>query len=154
MKAIIEKFYTGFGRFDAEEMIRCYHPEIVFQDPAFGQLEGEHACNMWRMLCENQRDKDARITFSEVRSDGNVGSANWEAFYTFSRTGRKVHNIIQATFEFKEDLIIKHIDHFNLYRWSRQAIGTTGFLIGWTPFFQKQLQTQTNALLRKFESKM
>ena len=55
MNELITKFYESFTNLDAEGMASCYHPEIVFEDPAFGKLEGSRAANMWRMLCESQQ---------------------------------------------------------------------------------------------------
>jgi len=154
MKTIIEKFYTAFKNLDSETMAACYHRDIVFNDPAFGVLNGDHAKNMWRMLCANQKDKNFKITFAAIDLVDKIGSAHWEAFYTFSKTSRHVHNIIEAKFEFRDGLIIKHTDNFNLYRWSKQAFGVSGYLLGWTSFFKKKLQNQTNAMLTKFEENL
>jgi ketosteroid isomerase-like protein len=148
---IIEQFYSDFKNLDAETMVACYHKDIVFKDPAFGVLKGDKAKNMWRMLCHSQKDKDFVINYSDIKFSDGKGSAQWEAHYTFSKTGRKVHNKIMAAFEFKDGLIIKHTDSFNLYRWAQQAFGLTGYLIGWTSFFRKKLQVQTNTMLSKFE---
>jgi len=150
---IIEKFYAAFKNLDSENMASCYHKDIVFKDPAFGILKRAKAKNMWHMLCANQKGKDFKISYTDINFKDNKGSARWEAHYTFSKTGRKVHNKITAQFEFKEDQIIKHTDNFNLYRWAQQAFGITGFLIGWTPFFRKKLQVQTNSLLSKYEKR-
>ncbi|MCK5702831.1 MAG: nuclear transport factor 2 family protein, partial [Cyclobacteriaceae bacterium] len=79
---------------------------------------------------------------------------HWEAYYSFSKTGRKVHNIINAEFEFKDGKIIKHIDNFDLYKWSKQALGIQGLILGWTGFFKKKLHKQTNKMLYYFERKM
>lgn len=149
MKDLIDKFYTAFNELDAETMVSCYHNEIVFDDPAFGELKGERAKNMWRMLCESQKGKGFKVIHSEVTEN----SALWEAFYTFNRTGRKVHNKIQARFEFKDGLIVRHSDFFDLHGWAKQALGFNGVILGWTGFFKKKLQTQTNHLLNKFEQK-
>lgn len=149
LKELINKFYTAFNQLDSEAMVACYHDDIVFKDPAFVELKGEHAKNMWHMLCESQKGQDFKVTHSEVTED----SAYWEAFYTFSRTGRKVHNKVHAKFEFKDGLIIKHSDHFNLHKWAKQALGFSGAILGWTSVFQKKLQGQTNHLLNKFEQK-
>ena len=149
MKELINKFYTAFNELDAETMSSCYHDEVVFDDPAFGELKGESARNMWRMLCQSQKGKDFKVKHSEVTNN----SAYWEAFYTFSKTGRKVHNKIHANFEFKDGLIIRHSDNFDLHKWASQAMGLSGLLIGWSGFFQKKLQKQTNRLLHKFEQK-
>lgn len=148
-KALITKFYTAFKQLDAEAMASCYHPEIVFSDPAFGTLKGQQAGDMWRMLCENQKDKGLKVEFSNITSH----SAHWEAHYVFSKTNRNIHNKIDASFEFKDGLIIKHTDTFNLHSWATQAMGIQGFLLGGTGFFRKKLQTQTNKLLQRYQAK-
>ena len=50
MNSIIENFYQAFDALDSEGMVKCYHSEVKFEDPAFGMLTGEKAKNMWRML--------------------------------------------------------------------------------------------------------
>ena len=154
MKQLIETFYVAFKNLDSNTMVSCYHKDIVFEDPAFGILNGEHAKNMWRMLCESQKEKDFVITYSDIEADDSSGSAHWQAFYTFSKTGRKVHNKIKAKFEFKDGKIIKHTDDFNLHKWSKQALGFKGWLLGNTKFFKRKLNSQTNNLLLNFESKL
>ena len=154
MKALIEEFYQAFDQLNAEAMVACYHPEVCFEDPAFGILKGNRAGNMWRMLCESQKGKEFSVSVFDIEADEQRGKARWEAHYNFSRTGRKVHNIIYAEFRFQEGKIIDHRDRFDLYRWSKQALGTSGLLLGWTPYFRKKLQGQTNHLLDKFESKV
>ncbi len=148
MKKLIEKFYTGLSNRDADTMVSCYHDDIVFEDPAFGTLKGDRAKNMWRMLCKN--GKDLKVEFSKIEANDQNGSAHWEAWYTFSKTGRSIHNKIDAQFEFKDGKIIKHTDHFNLHQWASQAIGWKGRLLGGTGFFKKKLIQQTNQMLDKF----
>jgi len=154
VKKLIETFYNAFKILDAETMVSCYHEAIVFEDPAFGILRGDRAKNMWRMLCESQKGKGFKIEFSNIEANEVIGTAHWEAFYTFSKTGRKVHNIIQAHFQFKDGKIITHTDDFNLYQWSKQAFGLKGILLGRTKLFKKKLNSQTNHLLLKFEKKL
>lgn len=134
-------------------MIECYHDDIIFEDPAFGILKGEEAKNMWRMLCKTQKGKDFKVMYSNIEYFSEVGKAHWEAFYTFSKTGRKVHNVINASFKFKDGKITNHVDRFNLYRWAKQAMGFKGFLIGWTAFFKRKLNNQTRFLLSEFQKK-
>ena len=62
-----------------------------------------------------------------------TGSAHWEARYTYSATGRSVHNRIDATFEFRDGLITRHVDRFSLWRWAAMALGAKGALLGWLP---------------------
>jgi len=150
MKDLIEKFYTSFQNRDVEGMIKCYHDDIVFTDPAFGELKGEHAKNMWRMLLKNS--KDMTLEFSDVSADEKTGKAHWDATYSFSQTGRKVLNKIDAKFEFKDGKIIRHTDHFDLHKWAKQAMGFKGALLGGTSFFKKKLNQKTAGLLAKFEA--
>lgn len=105
---------------------------------------------MWRMLCE--RGKDLRVEYSDVKVDGNVGSAHWEAWYTFSGTGRPVHNIIEARFTFAGGQIASHTDTFDLYRWSRQALGAKGLLLGWSPLVRNAIRSQAAKALARFHS--
>ena len=135
---LIERFYQCFQRKDYRGMAECYHPDASFHDEAFHLDNGKEIAAMWHMLCE--AGKDLRIEFSGVQADERSGRAHWEAWYTFSRTGRKVHNVIEATFEFRDGKIIRHTDRFSFWRWSRQSLGTTGWLLGWTPFLQKKVQ--------------
>ena len=150
MKPLIETFYNAFKELDADTMCSCYHNDVVFEDPAFGRLEGERAKAMWQMLCESQKDKSFTVEVSNINTNGTEGSAHWEAFYVFRKSGRKVHNKIDAQFEFKDGLIITHKDNFNLHRWARQALGFKGLVIGRTRYFKNKLKTQTNRLLDKY----
>ncbi len=147
-KELTEKFYKAFQQKNANEMISCYQDEIEFEDPAFGKLKGIRACAMWEMLCDNATE--LKIEFSEVKVNESMGSAKWQAWYTFGKTGRKVHNIIDAKFEFQDGKIKKHTDVFNLRRWAGQALGLKGYLLGWTYFFKKNLNIQTNYMLDKY----
>src|SRR4029079_13875976 len=94
----IRTFYEAFQRRDAAAMGRCYTPDVVFSDPVFTHLVGDRARGMWAMLCE--RGKDLRVEFSDVAADAERGRAHWEAWYTFSASGRLVHNVIAARFRF------------------------------------------------------
>ncbi len=154
MKDQIEQFYRAFNNLDAEKMVSRYHKDVIFEDPAFGVLKGERATNMWKMLCASQKGKEFKVHVTHIESSAEVTTATWEAFYVFSKTGRKIHNIVHAEFRFKEGKIISHKDSFDLYKWSKQALGTKGLILGWTPFFKNKLQIQTNRLLSNFERKL
>jgi ketosteroid isomerase-like protein len=146
---IIKHFYASFSEGNAEEMVSCYAPGILFEDPAFGQLKGDDAKNMWRMLVASSKG-NIRITAEQIKADEKTGSAKWTAVYTFSQTGRKVVNKISAVFEFQNGLIVKHTDHFSMWNWARQALGWKGLLLGWTPMLSAKVQKQANALLKSY----
>ncbi len=151
MKETITKFYEAFKNKDAESMVALYHEEVIFSDPAFGILHGNRAKNMWRMLIEN--GKDLEVNFEVISADEKKAKAHWQAKYTFSKTGRRVVNEVDAYFLFKDGLIIKHVDDFNRKEWAKQAMGLKGRLFGGTGFFRDQLYKNTKVLLDKFEAK-
>ena len=144
---LIEQFYTAFAAGDAEKMVACYHADIEFADPVFQSLSGDRARGMWRMLCS--RATDLKVTHSAVTADGDTGTAHWDAVYTFN-TGRVVHNSIEARFEFADGLIRKHVDTFDLWKWTRMALGPAGALFGWLPPFQGAIRRKANGQLQKF----
>lgn len=144
----IQRFYNSFAARDAEGMASCYADDVAFSDPAFPGLRGPEAGAMWRMLCE--RGQDLRIEFSDVTADDRSGSARWQAWYTFGATGRKVHNVIEARFEFRDGKIVRHEDSFDVWRWSRQAVGLPGLLLGWSGFFSRALQRKARRQLEAY----
>ncbi|MFZ1361864.1 MAG: nuclear transport factor 2 family protein [Candidatus Nanopelagicales bacterium] len=128
---VLEKFYAAFGRRDAEVMGACYADDVVFHDPAFGELHGNEARAMWAMLCRG--GEDLEVDASDIRSDGATGSAHWDATYTFGPLKRKITNRIDASFVFRDGLIVEHRDSFSFYAWSKQAFGPLGTAFGWIP---------------------
>ena len=154
--ALIKAFYEAFARRDGATMAASYLPDAEFSDPVFPHLVGAEIGGMWKFLCE--RAADLSLTHSEVRADDKTGSCRWDAHYTFSATGRKVHNIIHARFEFRDDAagnpkIYRHKDEFSFWRWSRQALGPVGLLLGYLPPIQKKVQSQSAKLLAGYLKK-
>jgi ketosteroid isomerase-like protein len=148
---LIHTFYSAFQKRDAAGMLACYDPQVQFSDPVFTDLKGARAGAMWTMLCE--RGKDLKIEFRDVRADDRAGSAHWDAWYTFTGTGRKVHNSIDASFEFSGGRIVRHTDRFDLHRWSRQALGLPGLLLGWTPLLQNKVRAMAAKNLDDYTTK-
>ncbi|HEY4618565.1 MAG TPA: nuclear transport factor 2 family protein [Flavobacterium sp.] len=144
------KFYSAFANANAYTMSECYHQDIVFRDPIFGLLKGNNVSQMWKMLIESSKG-NLKIDTADVKADEYVGSAQWTAHYSFSKTNRKVINVIQARFHFQDGLIIKHTDDFDIYKWSKQAFGFYGFLFGWTGYMQKKIQQQAISSLKKHQ---
>jgi ketosteroid isomerase-like protein len=145
----IHKFYTSFANADAKSMCECYHPKIQFLDPAFGLLKGDDVYQMWKMLIEKSKGT-IKIEFSDIKADQYIGSVNWIATYNFSKTNRKVINQIETHFQFKDGLIIKHMDDFDIWKWSKQALGFKGYLLGWTGFMQRKIEEQALSSLKKY----
>jgi ketosteroid isomerase-like protein len=149
--SLLTTFYTAFQKLDAETMATCYTSDVHFTDPVFPSLHGSEASDMWRMLVT--RAKDFSLVFDGIEADEQTGRAHWVATYTFSQTGRTVVNDIHASFIFRDGKIARHIDSFDIWRWSRQALGVKGLLLGWTPLVRNAMQKQAAKGLAAFRSK-
>ncbi|MEO8754088.1 MAG: nuclear transport factor 2 family protein [Casimicrobiaceae bacterium] len=136
---LIGHFYDSFKRRDSAAMAACYAPDAHFHDPIF-DLKGDDVAAMWTMFCE--RGRDLVLEWRDVQADDASGSSHWEPRYTFSVTGRKVHNVIDSRFTFREGRIATHADTFNLWRWSRMALGPKAIMLGWTPFVKKAIKAE------------
>jgi ketosteroid isomerase-like protein len=146
---IIDKFYAAFQKLDAAGMNSCYSDDIVFSDPVFGLLRGDQVRSMWEMLCQNA--KDFELTWSKsIQLDKEYNTCEWVASYTFSKTGRKVVNRIKAHMRFADGKIIEHSDAFSLHAWSKQAFGFSGWLLGWSSFYQNKIKIQARKNLLKY----
>lgn len=150
----IERLYDAFARLDGEAMQACYAPDAQFDDPVFSLRGAAQIGGMWRMLCDAVRTTGAahwRLDVRSMRAEGGRGSAHWKARYRFSATGRRVLNRVDAEFEFDEQgRITRHHDHFGFWAWSRQALGTPGWLLGWTPWLRRKVRRKAASSLQRF----
>lgn len=147
---LITRFYSAFASGDHITMAASYADDATFSDPVFPDLTADEARAMWRMFCTS--GNEIELNFSDVRADDRSGSARWEAIYRFPKTGRKVHNRIAASFLFRDGRIVRHRDDFDLYAWTRMALGPAGIALGWTPVLQNQVRKQAASQLRRFEA--
>lgn len=145
---LIESFYLAFQQRDASGMAACYDTSIHFSDPVFTNLNGLEVDAMWAMLCE--QGEDLNVEFSNIEASDQTGSAHWVATYTLAATGRVVENSIDAAFEFQDGKIIRHVDEFNLWKWSRMALGISGTLGGWLGPVQMKIRETANRALAKY----
>ena len=127
---VITSLYDALDSGAGDAMALLYAPDARFRDPAFGELSGEEAGDMWRMLTSRATDLDVEL--AEHEGDDERGSARWIATYTF-RTGRPVRNDIRASFRFRDGKIVEHVDRFPFHRWARQALGLSGWALGLWP---------------------
>ena len=153
--ALIVRFYRAFARREAATMAACYHADATFRDPVF-DLRGADIGRMWTMLCG--RAPDLRVEYANIvapdaspdASPDAVAACDWQAWYNFSATGRPVHNVIHAEFRLRDGLIATHVDTFDFWRWSRQALGPPGWLLGWSPLLRAKVRAQAAQSLAKF----
>jgi hypothetical protein len=130
-------------------MIACYAKDAAFSDPVFPLLDARELRTMWRMLCA--RGKDLRVVVSDVGADETDGGrAHWVATYTYSGTGRRVVNRIDASFRFRDGLIARHVDRFDLWRWAAMALGAKGAVLGWLPPVRSAIRAQAARALAAY----
>jgi ketosteroid isomerase-like protein len=149
---VADRFYAAFARRDAEAMAACYADDAAFSDPAFPALRGEQVRDMWRMLVARGKDLRVEHQVVESTSDGARCRVRWQAWYSFSGTGRRVHNSIEARITVKDGRIVEHRDDFDFHAWARQALGAPGLLLGWTPMLKRKVQAQAAKALEKFRA--
>lgn len=153
-EAVLTRFYTAFAALDPDTMAGCYAPDASFRDEVFTLKGRDEVMGMWRMLCETIRSKgreDWKLVFGDISADAASGQAHWDATYRFSATGRLVVNRIDARVRFAADgRIVQHHDSFSFWRWSRQALGAPGLLLGWSPWMHRQVRARAEAGLRKY----
>jgi ketosteroid isomerase-like protein len=151
--ALVARFYAAFADLHPASMAACYAPDARFEDEVFSLHGRDEIGAMWTMLCQATRTSGAahwRLAARDVVADDQAGGAHWEAWYRFSATGRDVHNVIDARFEFRDGLIAAHRDRFDFWAWSRQALGRPGLLLGWTPMLRAKVRAQAAGKLAAF----
>lgn len=146
---LIAGFYEAFNRKDAADMNSRYSSDIVFYDPVFDLLEKGRARDMWQMLCAGATD--LIITYDNIKDLGDgYYTCDWVASYTFSGTGRKVVNKVRANMKIADGKITEHSDAFSLHKWAAQAMGFSGWLLGWNRFYQRKIKNSARKKLMKF----
>jgi ketosteroid isomerase-like protein len=148
---VIRTFYEAFQNKDFKTMQALYRDDASFSDPVFQNLSAREVRAMWQMLIS--ASSDLKIEFMDVSADDRVGKCRWDAWYSFSGSGRKVHNIIHATFAFRDGKILSHIDKFDFWRWSRMALGSIGLVLGWSPLILNKVRKTARKKLSGFMSK-
>jgi len=148
---VAKSFYDAFARLDGGAMAACYADDVRFSDPVFRDLRGDEAKAMWRMLCSQA--KDLRIDYRVVDEHPGGVTVAWDAYYTFSKTKRPVKNQVRAHMTVKDGVITSHRDDFSFWRWSSQALGLPGKILGWTPLLQKKVQATAAQSLAAFMAK-
>lgn len=146
---LITRFYTAFQKLDYKILQDCYSDDAIFNDPAFGILTDGRVKDMWEMMCKNARDFS--LSFSDIQLlDEEYATCKWVASYTFSKTGRPVTNHIKAHMRIQDGKITEHTDHFDIWKWSRQALGLPGMLLGWSGFMKTKIRNTAIGNLNKF----
>jgi len=155
-RSTLTRFYNAFAHLDPDTMAGCYAPDVRFEDEFF-TLEGrDQVMAMWRMLCTSAQAggrADWKLNFRVVSVDAETGRLHWSAHYAFGKSQRPVHNRIRSVFAFNAaGQITQHCDHFDFWRWSRQALGLPGLLLGWSPLLRRQVRSKALDGLNRFHA--
>lgn len=146
---VVHAFYSAFIRRDFQSMQAAYRDDATFSDNVFGTLNVKETKAMWQMLIE--KGTDLKVNYGYVKSrEGNIVTCEWTAEYSFGKNRRPVVNRIKTYMEIEDGKIVKHRDRFDIYRWAKQAIGTSGFFFGWMLFFQQGIRKKALASLYSF----
>ena len=145
--AVARRFWDALGAKDADAMAACYAADATFEDEVF-RLRGAECGTMWRMLFQGAAD--LRIRTHPLKQGDGVAHGTWEAWYTFSATGRPVHNKIRTRLVVRGGKVVDHQDSFPFWRWSRQALGAKGWLLGWTPLLRMVVRRQARRRLQRW----
>lgn len=144
---VLDRFYSAFARHDWQAMGECYTDDARFSDPVFPALDAAGVRAMWKMLLGG--GTDLRLEHTVQQQGPAHGVCTWEARYTFGGTGRAVHNVVHSDFILHNGLIAVQNDRFDLWRWSRQAMGPVGLLLGWSPLVHNKVRAMAAARLAK-----
>ncbi len=147
--ATIQRLYAAMGSHDAEAMAACYAPDATFTDEVFVGLSDGEPQDMWRMLIGRATDMTVEVV--DRSAENRTGSARWIARYTFGQTGRHVVNDVSSWFRFDDTgRIVLQRDTFDFWRWSRQALGLPGLLLGWAPVLKHSVRDRARGGLEAF----
>ncbi len=148
---LVNSFYEAFSNKDGHKMADMYADDATFEDSVFGYLTSMQTKAMWKML--TSRSQDLKISWSPPVEKNGLVETTWTARYSFGPSKRKVVNIIEAKITIANGKITQHKDRFSFYRWSRQALGPVGWLLGWTPYLQAKVQKSALKGLKDYMSK-
>jgi uncharacterized protein len=118
-EALLHKLYAALSAHNHREMAACYQADATFNDIAFNLRDAREIHAMWHMISEG----DIAVTVRAVDANDQTGHSEVIDDYTFSDTGRKVHNRITSTFRFRDGLIAEQRDECDPRQWADMALG-------------------------------
>lgn len=151
--ALAQRFYDAFTVRDWYTMGLLYADHATFSDPVFPLINARGTRLMWQMLL-SRAEEDFGIEAQVLEDGPRHARINWVAHYTFSVTGRPVTNRVRTEMHLVAGKIVRQQDTFSLWRWSAQALGTKGALLGWSPMVRNRIRAQASVALREFARKV
>jgi hypothetical protein len=146
--SVAQRFYDAFMVRDHYTMGLLYAAHATFSDPVFPRLTAQGARLMWQMLLSEAEDLDLTVDILEDGADR--ARVNWRARYTFTPTKRVVVNQVHTEMQVAAGKIVRQVDTFSFWRWSGQALGWKGWLLGATPLVRDKVRAQAARSLRDY----
>ena len=134
-EALVHRWFDALARLDGEVLAACYHPSASFSDPLFADLRGARVGWRWRLLARGATDM--RVTYDILGGDDRKALVRWRARWRLAGSGRAVANEVESTFAFWDGRIVRQVDAFDFWRWSRSSLGLAGWLLGWIPALRR-----------------
>jgi hypothetical protein len=160
LSPVVGRFFEAFALGDWQSMARCYHDKASFSDPVYPDLREERIVYMWHQLlaaattaeskgssnnalCLNNLQLEYKVLFGDERK----AQVQWFATYQYGK--RPVRNEVLSTLAIWDDKIVRQVDEFNFWRWSRQARGLPGLAFGAMPWYQRSVQRSAQSRLEQ-----
>jgi ketosteroid isomerase-like protein len=134
-EALVRRWFDALARLDGEALAACYHPSASFSDPLFPDLRGARVGWRWRLLARGATDM--RVSYDILGGDERKALVRWRARWRLAGSGRAVANEVESTFTFWDGRIVRQVDAFDFWRWSRSSLGPAGWLLGWIPALRR-----------------
>ncbi len=147
-EALVRRYFDALARLDADALAACYHPSASFSDPIFPDLRGERVPWRWRMLARGAADM--HLDYVIVFGDERKAQVKWTAAYRFAGSGRRVRNEVVSTLALWDGAIVRQVDEFDFWRWSRSSLGFAGLLLGWFGPAQRLAQRRAAEQLDRY----
>ncbi len=145
---VATRFYDAFMVRDHYTMGLLYANHATFRDPVFPRLTAQGARLMWQMLLSEA--EDLAIDVNVIEDTPDRARVDWTARYTFTPTKRWVVNRVHTEMVVAAGKIVQQVDDFSFWRWSGQALGWRGWLLGATPLVRDKVQRQAAKSLKEF----
>jgi hypothetical protein len=147
----IETYFDAFSKGDYRTMRSLCDPKITFNDPVYTSLQGKSVFALHHFMAE--RRICPTITIRSISEKGNRVKVKWTNEYEYATYKTHISIDVRSIFHFEHTSIISQTDQYNLWKWSKMALGFTGTYLGWTPMFRSTLRRSSQQSLATFIQK-
>lgn len=143
---VVDRFFEALRRADDAVINACYHPQISYSDPLFEDLRGARVALRWRLLLREAQSFS--LEHELVFADERKVQVQWTVDYALK--GKKIRLPILSTLAIWDNLIVRQVDEYEFWQYSRQAQGFAGLLLGGIEPFQQLVKRRARSDLERF----